>query len=367
MSDEAPAALVALQPGGPRDAARQLAVGAHWGDDLTPAQYVAREAHVLQHCAWLHRPGACTVLGLALADDEDIVPAATCEVYAMELAVVVAPGVLSRGTALGIASVFTQPQHRRKGLASRMLRALAASTHAAQAQALLLMSEVDPALYERCGYIAGGGADGKNIRDWVFVSAGDAALAAPGVELVTPQQLPALAARLAQLAERDLLTRGNEGAVAVLPSADQFLWHAARFAGSRKALGEPEPSSVCGATCGDAFAIWALDTEDRAVVLRILALVASEDGAATAAVLAAAVRAAASAGAPGGRALAWTTGTLHAMPAAHAWTPPSEQLARAGVARSIEPRRCLSLPMMAPLRPLVRPAAWTWVPRGVWV
>ena len=359
--DELPATLVTLVPGGPMDAARQLAVGAHWGDDLTPAQYAAREAHVLEHSAWVQRADACAIFGLALPGEAAAVPAVSCKVYAMDCLHVALPGVVSRGQALGIASVFTLEQHRRRGLASRMLRALAASPQAAHSLGLLLMSEVDCAIYERCGYVA----PSKAIQDWVFTGA--AAPAAPAVTLVSPEQLPALSARLTQLAERDLLARGEVGAVAVVPSAEQFLWHSARYAGRRKALGLDLPPQVCGATCGDAFAIWALDAEDGVAVLRILALVASQDASATAAVLAAAVQTAASAGAPDGRTLAWTTGTLHAEASAQPWSPPAEQLAGVGVSFSCEARRCLSVPMMAPLRPHLQPASCSWIPRGVWV
>lgn len=363
MADEA--TLVTLEPGGPADAARQLAVGAHWGDDLTPLQYAAREAHVWQQSSWVQRNKACTVFALALQGEPPAAaPAVSCEVFAMDLLHVASPGVVARGRALGIASVFTLAQHRRRGLASRMLRALAASPQAAHAHALLLMSEVEPALYERCGHVA----PSKAIHDWVFSASAAAPAAAPAAALVTAAELPALAARLAALAERDLLASGQVGAVAVAPSAEQLLWHAARFAGRRAALGLDPLSLPCGATCGDAVAVWALDAEDGAAVLRVLALVASDDAEATAAVISAAVRAAESAGAPAGRALAWTTGTLHAGAAAlQPWTPPTEQLAAVGVAVECEARRCLSVPMMAALRPHLQPASWTWIPRGVWV
>ena len=351
--------LVSLVPGGPEDAARQLVVGAHWGDDLTPAQYATREAHVLATSAFAQR---VKVLGLTLPE-EAAVPAVSCEVYEMALLHVTSPGVLAHGTALGIASVFTLLQCRRQGLASRLLRALAASTHAAQSHALLLMSEVDPALYERCGYVA----PNKLITDWVFSAATATAAAPAAATLVMPGQLSLFVAQLNTLLKRDLLAHGSVGAVAVVPSAEQFLWHSARFAGRCKALGLSAAPQACGAVRGDAFAIWALDAEDGVAILRILALVASADASETAAVLAAAVQVAASAGAPDGRTLAWTTGTLHASTAAQPWTPPTEQLASAGVSVVSEARRCLSVPMMAPLHAQLQPALWAWIPRGVWV
>ena len=351
--------LVTLVPGGPEDTARQLVVGAHWGDDLTPPQYATREAHVLASSAFAQ---LVKVVGIALPE-EPAVPAVSCEAYAMELLHVASPGVVARGQALGIASVFTLLHFRRRGLASRMLRALAASTHAAHAHALLLMSEVDPALYERCGYVA----PNKVITDWVFSAATATAAAAAAATLVMPEQLAHLVARLNTLLERDLRAHGEVGAVAVLPTAEQFIWHSARYEGRCKALGLDAAPQACGATRGDAFAIWALDAEDGVTILRILALVASADANDTAAVLSAAVHMGASAGAPGGRTLAWTTGTLHTAAAAQPWTPPTEQLAHAGVSVASEARRCLSVPMMAPLRPHLQPASWAWIPRGVWV
>ena len=350
--------LVTLVPGGAEDTARQLVIGAHWGDDLTPEQYATREAHVLASSAFAQR---VKVVGLALPE-EPAVPAVSCEVYAMELLHVASPGVVARGQALGIASVFTLLQFRRRGLASRMLRALAASTHAAQSQALLLMSEVEPELYERCSYVA----PNKAITDWVF-SAATATAAPAAATLVMPELLANCVARVNSLLERDLLARGDVGAVAVAPTAEQFLWHSARYAGRCKALGLGTAPQACGATRGDALAIWALDAEDGVTILRILALVASADANDTAAVLAAAVQMAASAGAPSGRTLAWTTGTLHAAAATQPWTPPAEQLASAGVSVEKEARRCKSVPMMAPLRPHLQPASWAWIPRGVWV
>ena len=352
--------LVTLAPGGPEDAARQLVVGAHWGDGLTPAQYATREAHVFATSAFAQR---VKVVGLALPDAESAVPAVSCEVYEMALLHVTSPGVLASGTALGIASVFTLLQCRKRGLASSMLRALAASTHVAQSHALLLMSEVDPALYERCGYVA----PNKLITDWVFSAATATAAAPVAATLFLPGQVSLFVSQLNTLVKRDLLAHGGVGAVAVVPSAEQFLWHSARFAGRCKALGLDTTPKACGAVRGDAFAIWALDAEDGVPILRILALVASADASDTAAVLAAAVQTAASAGAPAGRTLAWTTGTLHATPSAQPWTPPMEQLASAGVSVISEPRRCLSVPMMAPLLPHLQPASWAWIPRGVWV
>ena len=352
-------ALVTLAPGGPEDSARQHVVGAHWGDDLAPAQYAAREAHVLATSAFAQR---VKVVGLALPE-ASAVPAVSCEVYAMELLHVASPGVVARGQALGIASVFTLLQCRKRGLASRMLRALAASTHAAQSASMLLMSEVAPALYERCGYVA----PSKVGTDWVFTAATATAAAAPAATPVLPEHLSDLATRLTQLAERDLLAHGEVGAVAVVPTAEQFLWHSARYAGRCKALGVDAPPQACGAVRGDAFAIWALDAEDGVTMLRILALVASADANDTAAVLAAAVQTAVSAGAPGGRTLAWTTGTLRSAPMAQPWSPPTEQLASAGVSAASEARKCLSVPMMVPLRPHLQPASWAWIPRGVWV
>jgi hypothetical protein len=159
-------------------------------------------------------------------------------------------------------------------------------------------------------------------------------------------------------------------------SADQLVWHIARFDAHRAALGQPPPPGPqpCGARCGDARAVWALDLEEtseaktHSPVLRILLLVSGRSPEHTAAVLAAAVATAAAAGAPCGRTLAWDSGTLQAGGAGRkAWEPAAAALAARGVLFQQEGRRCESLPMVKGLAAPVRAQGWAWVPRGVWI
>jgi GNAT superfamily N-acetyltransferase len=364
--------LIELPLGSAADKARLQAAGAHWGGALSPAQYAMRDEHVAAHSAWMHSPGAYTIYALVAPGEA---PLAYCDTFELRALCCEEDGAATPCTVFGIASVFTSPQHRRQGHASRMLTQLAASVRQrGKAVALLLMCEIAPEIYARCGFVA---PEAAPAADWAF-SAEVASVAPPArTSSVLQADLPALAARCAELAERDLLAQRVVGAITVTPTADQLRWHMARYAGRRAAQGlsPPPDEEACGAACGDAFAVWALDAEEstpglHTVVLRILALCASADAEATAAVLAAAVAAALRAGAPLGRTVAWDTGTLQASSSAASaerWAPPAEQLARCGVASVHEARRCESVPMMAPLRPHVLPATWAWVPRGVWV
>jgi hypothetical protein len=363
-------ALVQLQVGSAADDARLQLLGAQWGGNMTPAEYAARERHLASHCAWMQR-GGYTVWALvpAAAADDAADVLATCELFRMRA--LRAAGAPEDVVVFGVASVFTPPQLRMRGHASRLLDLVAERIAATspEACALQLMCEIAPAIYEKCGYVAPQPAP----HDWVF-SASAAAPPAPGdVAHVRAADLPALAATAARLAERDLAARGVAGAVAVVPSAEQLSWHMERYAARPAVRAAGLAPEVCGATCSDAFAVWAVDMEETAAntyapVLRVLLLCASADADATAAVLSAAVAAASAAGAPSGRTLSWVSGTLHSAAAdAAAWAPPAAQLASRGVACTRESRKCLSVPMMKPLQPGVQPAAWLWVPRFAWV
>jgi hypothetical protein len=378
----AAAALVDLEPGGATDAQRLSLVGAHWGGQLTAAQYAARDAYVATHCAWVRDGHAQTIHALMAGAAEPHAIDASCETYRMRALCCEAPGVATPCTVLGIASVFTPPDRRGKRNASRLLAALAAKTAAAEqgVRALMLMCEIRPDIYARAGYVSPQQAPPS---DWALTVS-----SAPPNEQVCvdlqPEATPLLssdmatvAAQIAALAERDLLQRGV-GAITVVPTAEQLLWHVARYDARRQLLpgiGLPPPPA-CGARCGDAFAVWAMDMEDFAggehqPVLRVLAFCAAADAEATAAVLAAAASASLGAGAPCGRTLSWDTGTLYAGDAAAAaaalWVPPAEELARRGVSCAREARRCESVPMLAPVNSSVQPSSWQWVPRGVWV
>jgi hypothetical protein len=374
--------LVDLEPGGAADVQRMTHVGAHWGGQLSAAQYAARDAYVAQHCTWVRDSGALTIHALmAGAAEQPLAIDASCETYRMRALCCEAPGVATPCTVLGIASVFTPPERRGKRNASRMLAALAAKVAATEpdVRATMLMCEIRPEIYARAGYVAPQQAPPS---DWAFTasSAPPEVHSPPEATLLQPSNLAAVAAQIAALAKRDLLHHGV-GAITVVPTAEQLLWHAARYDARRELLhgvGLPPPQA-CGARCGDAFAVWAMDMEEcthpaggefaHQPVLRVLAFCAAADAEATAAVLAAAVAAAVGAGAPCGRALSWDTGTLHAAgaEAAALWAPPAKELACRGVCCAREARRCESVPMLRPVNSGVQPTSWRWVPRGVWV
>lgn len=372
------AALHELQRDSAADVARLLILGPQWGGALSPSQYAARDAHINAHSAWV-RGGALSVYALKVpGDSEDECASSYCEGYQMRGLRCVAPGELVPCTVLGIASVFTPAQRRGRGYASRMLSALARRVAAADSPpaALMLMCEIEPTIYERLGYVA----PTRPVHDWAFTHAGSRDAAPPAVlgheaQPLLPADVPAYVARMETLVRRDMLRRGVVGAVVVTPTAEQCMWPSDRYDAVRAvSAAAPPPAAACGARCGDAWALWAMDLEENqgtyTPVLRITLLCAGADDD-TAAVLAAAVDSARAAGASAGRAIAWQPGTLladgRAADGAPFWAPPAAALARAGIAAALEPRRCRSTPMMAPLAEAVRPEAWVWAPRAIWI
>ena len=230
------------------------------------------------------------------------------------------------------------------------------------------MSEIKSSLYTRLGYLA----PRPVAEDWAF-TASVARRLAPAVSLLSEADVPAASEALCSLARASLAP----GCIAVLPTADMLLWSRRRDEAASLALGEPvDPSFPCGASCGDALVLWALDHEEisegsnhHTRVLRILAFISSPNAADDAAVLRAAVDEAARAGAPSGRAISWNSGTLCRMGGnGESWSPPEAALEAAGVRCALEPRRCASVPMMrSQVGATIDPQLWRWVPRSVWV
>lgn len=351
--------LVVLQPGSALDLARQALLATHWHDGMTAPQLLEREQQLLDKDAWT-RSGALELFALTDAAQSELF--SSCEAWAMRAAVRDATGVAEMCT-YGIASVFTAEGLRGNGLASELLRRVRTRLGAATS---LLMCEVAPAIYERVGYAA----PHPEAKDWELAASecGFEMHAQSGVRFLTAANLPAHAELLCARI-RGALAEAVPGAFAVLPSAEQLQWHISRDAARRKVLSLPAAPASVGAACGDAFALWAFDTEDHsdasaAPVLRILAFAPSHtDADADAAVLAAAVQCAGAA-----RTLLWSTDALtlrsYAGGEDASWTPPEDELAFMGVSARCVSRQCL--PMWTPPEG-VEAAQWRYIPRGVWI
>lgn len=176
--------------------ARDEVTYAAWGERLTLAQYVAREARLREH-PWATR-GMETWL---LCDGETIV--SSCESFAMDSRV----GDIA-GTSYGIASVFTEEVFRGKRYATELVDRVSGALLARErSHAVVLYSDVGAPIYERAGFVYP-----PRLEWWV-----DAAAHAPPDGL---QLDDAIAVRR--------VPPTTESEVVIVPSSAQLDWHHAR-------------------------------------------------------------------------------------------------------------------------------------------
>lgn len=122
--------------------ARDRLTASAWGTGLGVEQFLVREAGLRAHRfarasmrTWLWRDAS----GVGCSCETFEVPARR--------------GFVT-GRAFIIASVFTEAARRREGHATALLGALATHLRSPETLALALFSEVGPALYQRCGFVA---------------------------------------------------------------------------------------------------------------------------------------------------------------------------------------------------------------------
>ena len=291
---------------------RDALTHAAWGEKLTVPHYLERERRLRAH-RWAREAMATWLL----ADDEGPV-LASCETFRVPALL----GARAAGNAHAIASVYTEPALRGRGYAGAMMALLADAVRARDpdATSLVLFSDVGAPLYERAGFVARPAVDlalapaAGDPRDGVDALLGDADLKDPK----TPT-----------------------GGYVLAPGAAQLDWYLERERTYAELLGRARPVA-CGARAGGGSSTWQADFKNG--VLCVLTL----DGnpAELDALLLAARRVAARAGLA--RVVAWETPELAAVTAPRA-------------------PRDGSLPMLRPLSPEVRPEAWTWIPRALWV
>ncbi|KAM7214207.1 hypothetical protein V8F06_010396 [Rhypophila decipiens] len=179
--------------------------------------------------------------------------------------------VVVDGIAHGIASVFTEPQFRGKGYASRMMREVGKALERWQAETSLpdqralfsvLYSDIGKSFYAKNGWAPFPSAHVS------FSPASGAAAADTGKKLAKPIGYHELAelcnadeARLREeIKEAVVVSGGKKSAAAILPSLEQLLWHMMREDYMTKHIFGRTPS-VRGAVYGEEkgkrmWAIW---------------------------------------------------------------------------------------------------------------
>jgi predicted N-acetyltransferase YhbS len=128
-----------LDEGLVREAARNTHALWSGGRDL--------EAHTESQFAQLRRAGSALLRFVGLVDDSGLV--ASIKRYTLGMAL---PGGGSAG-AVGIGAVFTRMDARGTGAASALIERVLAEARAEGLGAALLYSDIDPAFYERLGFV----------------------------------------------------------------------------------------------------------------------------------------------------------------------------------------------------------------------
>ena len=125
-----------------------------WGERLTVDDFVEREARLRAH------PWARAAMATWFLRGDRGAVLSSCETFRMESRLRRAGGAVEHGVTFAVASVFTEPSLRGRRLASTMMeqlgRRLAESEPGADApHAIILYSDVGPAMYQRAGYQEG--------------------------------------------------------------------------------------------------------------------------------------------------------------------------------------------------------------------
>ena len=299
---------------------RDRATHETWGGGLPVEAYQALEARLRGH-PW---PRASLALWLLRGADGEVL--SSCETYRMTSRLRGVPG-----HSYGVATVYTEPDRRRRGHVRELLERLAAHLARAypDAQSMVLFSDVPLAVYRGAGFFP------RPALDLVWDPLpGDPRDGVDGL-LEDDGAGPAL----------DGLPFA-QGPFAIRPSAAQIDWHLERERIFALLQGRSRPPG-CGARLGPGLALWA--AEYRTGQLMVLLLHAPGPGQAEA-LIASARRAAQAAGLA--RVTLWKTPGDPPWPGSRL----EDRLARLD-----------SVPMIRPLDPRLRAGDWDWIPRILWV
>jgi GNAT superfamily N-acetyltransferase len=234
-----------------------------WGPALSETDYLTREAYLTT--VPLARDGGITHWILTVRDmPADARPIlSSCESL-RKRAVEARDGVVREGVAHGIASVFTDPQYRGRGYASRMMTELGARLRGWQAggggESLfsVLYSDIGKTFYARHGW-APFESSHVAFRPGRVVNgtgAGGSGLARP----IGYHELAELCCVDEKLLRADLAQRpAGKTHAALLPELDALLWHLMREDFMTKCIFGRTPS-VRGAVAGEpgkrVWAVW---------------------------------------------------------------------------------------------------------------
>nr|BDT37178.1 GNAT family N-acetyltransferase [Myxococcus sp. MH1] len=307
-------------------AERDRVTHAAWGSPLTVEQFHQREVRLRAH-PWC-REGMRTWL---LVDDGGQV-LASCETFRTDSHLRGPDGVATPGVSEAIASVFTVPELRGHGHATRLMDQVA--EHVAQEgpdrHAALLFSDVGAPLYRRSGYRE------APAWDWNLPAMGGLSTHAVDA-LLCDGDVPEVMGRLPRPDVPFLLW----------PSPAQVDWHLERERVYAELLRRPRPEA-CGAVVGRSFALWAMMARYGELVVLLFDAESLED---SMALMEAARGVAHRAGLS--RVVVWEEpGTLPWL----ARIPGATRVAREG-----------SLPMLRPLRDGLPPAERVTFSRALWV
>ncbi|KAK4040990.1 hypothetical protein C8A01DRAFT_15229 [Parachaetomium inaequale] len=241
--------------------------GASWAPPMTIEQYVGRETALSETA--LSAAGGTKYFILHPKDDPETIVSA-CEVTSKKALVSDANGT-REVAAYAIASVFTNPLFRERGMAGHMLRKVQEAVDAT-AEYGALYSDIGRMYYTRLGW-----KDFRSPQVLVGLSEDLTCPSLDGVALLTAKEVAPLceedvAAVRARFEQRAQSGDDGKTHIAFLPTAEQMAWHFTRDAYVCKTLLGREVVHR-GAKTGDgaAWIYWDHDLREKKLkVLRIV-------------------------------------------------------------------------------------------------
>jgi GNAT superfamily N-acetyltransferase len=266
-----------------------------WGGILSHEQYIAREAY-LRNVPLQKNDGIThwILTDSTLPPDQRPI-LSSCDTYRKRALSCTPSGVVTDGIAHGIGAVFTDPQYRGKGYASRMLKELGPvlktwqAGHGRESLFSVLYSDIGKSFYAKSGWAAfpsshlafplepphGASAPQNGSAD------ADAAAATP-IGYHEPAELCAVDERLLREALPRRAAETGRTAVALVPDLDSVLWHLMREDFIVKHVFGRTPA-VKGAVYGDrgrrVWAVWTRAYYGEVGTLHFLRFVLEDEGA----------------------------------------------------------------------------------------